>query len=379
MQFYSSHRFSGFIIVLLLLAALPVDLSADGSRLVPGDVITVAVDGEKEFTKAYQISKDGTINLSQIGPVKIVDLNTSDASAAVAQALGGILVSPQVTVAFLERAKMQVYVIGQVTKAGLVEIGAGERALQALAQAGYDDTADLSRVSIRRDSEVMEVDLQKYLKGEDLSVNVELQSGDTLVVPRSDMVGTVLVSGQVMKPGAVPLTRGMTFREIMGLIGGVTVEADTDRITIKRPEFADPIPVLYQRAMEGDPTANIVLEPHDTIFVPESETSFFTVLGAVNKPGQHPLKGRLSVSEAIGVAGGPIPNLGDLRKVQVVRTAEGEATTNETINIDVAKALKDGSGEPVIQRGDIIYVAEHKPKPTLLQVIQSLLPLGWLF
>lgn len=367
------------LLLLMLMIITPVSSFADGSKLAPGDVVTIAVDGEKEFTKAYQISKDGNINLSQVGLVKIVDLSTSDASVAVAKALDKILVSPQVTVAFLERAKMQVYVIGQVTKAGVVEIGAGDRALQALAQAGYDDTADLSRVSLRRQSDVKEIDLKKYLSGEDSSVNVELQSGDTLVVPRSDMVGTVLVSGQVAKPGTVPLTRGMTFREIIGLIGGVTVEADTDHITIKREAFADPIPVLYERAMEGDPTANIPLESHDAIFVPERDTSFFTVIGAVNKPGQHPLKGKLTVSEAIGVAGGPIPSLGDLRKVQVVRTAEGDAATSETVNVDVAKALRDGSEEPVIKRGDIIYVAEHKQKTNILQVIQSLLPLGWLF
>lgn len=365
------------VVMLVVTILTPVALLADGSKLAIGDVVAVVVDGEKEFTKAYQIDKDGCVALPMVEPVKVVGLNTSDASAVITKALTKVLVNPQVTVGFVERAKMQVFVVGQVKAPGLVVVGVGDRVVQALAQAGYDDTADLSHISIRRGNEAIDLDLTKYLKGEDLSVNMELQSGDTIVVPQLDMVGTVLVLGQVNKVGTVPLRRGMTFREAMGLIGGVTVEANTEKITLKREGAPDPIQIDYTRAMDGDPSADVALQPGDSIYVPQIETAFFTVMGAVNRPGQYPLKGKLTLSEAIGLAGGPVPDGADLQKVSIMRGA-ANGRPSQTTNVDLSKVIATASEEPDIQRGDVIYVKDRKHRPNMLQLLQTILPLAWL-
>lgn len=358
--------------------ALCAGALADGSKLAPGDIIGVTVDGEKEFSKAYQINNDGRITMPMLDPVSVAGLNTSDAAAAITAALGAVLVNPQVSVVFVERAKMQVFVVGQVKRPGLVEVGVGDRVIQALAQAGYDDTADLSHVTVRRADQVIEVDVGKYLAAQDLQVNVELRSGDTIVVPAADMIGKVMVLGQVSKVGSVPLKRGMTFREAMGLIGGVTVEADTEKITVKREGLSEPLRVEYKRAMDGDPSADIALQPGDTIYVPQIETAFFTVMGGVNRPGQYPLKGKLTLSEAIGVAGGPAPEIGDLRKVQLMR-ASADPAAADTVNVDVTKVMERAVPDPLVQRGDVIYVAQHRKRTNIFQAIQSILPFAWLF
>jgi protein involved in polysaccharide export with SLBB domain len=352
---------------------------SDGSRLAIGDVIQVAVDGERDLSKSYQINKDGCITMSQVNPVKLVDLNTSEAEFEITRALSTILVNPQTTVTYTVGARLQVFVVGQVTRRGAVEIGVGDKVMQALSMAGYDDTADLSRVNIRRGDQIINLDLRKYLSGQDLAVNAELKSNDTVVVPRMDMVGLVMVLGQATKVGPVPLKEGMTFREVMGLIGGTTVEADMEKITIKRNGIADPIPVKYKQAMDGDPTADVALQPNDTIYIPQIETAFFTVLGGVSRPGQYPLKGKLTLSEAIGLAGGAVPNLGDLRKVQLMRPAVGDAKAPSTVTIDLVKVIKTAAEETLVKRGDVIVVAQHKDKTNVLQVLQTLMPFGWLF
>lgn len=351
----------------------------DSSRLAVGDVIGVVVDGEKEFTKSYQVNKDGFILMPMVDPVKVLGMSTSDSAAVITTALTKVLVNPQVTVTYMERVRMQVSVVGQVTKRGLVDVGVGDRVMHALALAGYDDTADLSHVNIRRGDEIIDLDLTKYLSGEDLAMNRELQSGDTVVVPRIDMIGTVMILGQVNKVGSVPLKRNMTFREIMGLAGGVTVEADTDNITIKRESQTDPLRVDYKRAMDGDPTADLKLLPGDSVYVPEIETAFFTVIGGVNKPGQYPLKGRLTLSEAIGMAGGAMPDRGDLRYVQVMPSSSSPDKPVETVTIDVTKVIAGTAADPLVNRGDVISVKERKPGPSVLQVLQSILPFGWIF
>lgn len=370
------YRYICLCMIILLLCSHAA--FADGSKLVSGDVIGVVVDDEKEFTKAYQINKDGCVSMPMIQPVKVEGLNTSDAAVQIANALKEVLVNPQVTVSFIERAKMQVYVLGQVKKTGLIDIGSGDRVMQAIAQAGYDDTADLSRVSVRRGDSSTELNLTKYLAGEDLGINMELESGDTVFVPRSDMIGTITITGQVMQVGNLPLKRGMKFREAIGMVGGVKVEADTEKIMINRQNVSAPIPVDYKKAMQGEPAADVALESGDIIFVPEIETSFFTVMGSVNKPGQYPFKGKLTVSEAIGMGGGPLPAVGDLRKVKIVRASNGD-NKSQTVNLNLIKQLESGKEEPQIQRGDVIIVGERREKPGLLQILQAVVPLAWIF
>lgn len=374
---------NSFILLTVLIGVigliLPAEIIADGSKLSVGDIIDVSVDGEKEFSKPYQINNAGCVIMPMVDPVKVEGLNTTEASACITKSLKSVLVNPQVTVAFIDRAKMQVFVVGQVVKRGLVEVGVGDRVLQALAQAGYDDTADLSHVEIRRGDEIIPLDLAKYLSGEDLGVNRALLSGDTICVPRVDMVGTVMALGQVAKAGAIPLKRQMTFREAMGLIGGVNVEADTEKITVKREGISDPIKIDYDKAMAGEPTADIALLPGDTIYVPEIEISYFTIWGGVNRPGSYPMKKHLTVSEAIGVAGGAITNVGDLRQITIMHASGPEGKVGDTVNVDLTKVISGAADEPLVKRGDVIYVTEHKQKPNLWNALQTLSPLWWIF
>ena len=370
------------LLVVILACLLPSIGSCDGSKLAVGDVILVAVDGEKEFTKEYQLNSKGSISLPMdVEPVKLEGLNTSDAAAVLTKAMTKVLRNPQVTVAFVKRAGMQVFVVGQVRKTGLVEIGVGDRVLQALAQAGYDETSDLSRVNVRRGNEIIDLDLTKYLSGEDLTGNIELQSGDTVVVPRTEfeVVGSVLITGQVNKTGPLALKRGMTFREAMGLVGGVTVEADTDAIALKREKANEPIKIDYEHAMDGDKSADIALQPGDVIFVAQLETAFYTLMGGVNRAGQYPVKGRLTLSEAIGAGGGPVPNLGDLNKVQIVRAPTPDNKPGELLTVNLNAIHQKQESEPLIRRGDVVTVALRKQRTNIWQMIQTILPLGWLF
>jgi len=374
-----SIRLFVLVAALCIVAAFPVAGLCDGARLAPGDVVGVTIDGEADLTKAYQISRDGTLKLPMIDPVRITGMDTLDAAVVLTEALKKVLVNPRVTVVFVDRSKMQVYVLGQVRKAGLMDVAIGDRVLQALSQAGYDDTSDLSNVSIRRGEQVITCNLNKYLTAEDLSANAELQSGDTIVVKRADVAGMVLVLGQVAKVGSVPIKQGMTFREVMGLIGGVTVEADTSNISVKRSGSGEIIKLDYTNAMAGDPLSDIALQPGDTVYIPQLETAFFTVMGGVNRPGQYPLKGKLTLSEAIGLAGGPAPGVGDMRQVTVSRPPEAGSTSGESMNVNLTSMIAKGGEQPVVKRGDVIFVAQHKSKTNVWQVMQSILPFGWLF
>lgn len=363
----------------LLLVIIAMSFAyADGSKLTRGDIISVTVDGEKDFTRNYQIDSLGFITMPMIKRLSVVDMSASDAAAVITKALNEILINPQVSVSFVERVKMQVFVVGQVKTPGATQVGDGDRVIQALSQAGYDETADLSKISVRRGDKAIDVNLTKYLKAEDLAANIELQSGDTIVVPPSISAGSVIMTGFVVKTGLLTLKNGMTFRDAIGLSGGVNPEADTEKITIKRESVTDPLHVDYKLAMTGDKSADVELKPGDTIYVPQIETAYFTILGGVQKPGQYPISGKMTLSAGIGLAGGAIPEIGDLRKVTIARnTTPGKPP--KTIVVNLKDAIAGNIEEPVLQRGDVVYVKDRKRPMGIADVLRDVLSMGWIF
>lgn len=85
----------------------------------------------------------------------------------------------------------------------------------------------------------------------------------------------IYVLGEVKKPGSItiPAERRLTVLEAITLAGGFTDLAAQDRTKILRGAGAgsQSIPVEITRiTKQGDKTADIYLEPNDTVYVPQS-------------------------------------------------------------------------------------------------------------
>jgi polysaccharide biosynthesis/export protein len=167
---------------------------------------------------------------------------------------------------------------------------------------------------------------------------------------------TVLVAGEVAHPGTYPLAGGMTLVEVLARAGPLGPGASAEVIVV-RPRGEAHGPVLPSemtdtasveilrvnvRTIEmGDLSANLVLRPNDTVFVPQAPRIY--VSGEVNNPGAYPFSPGTSVRQIVSLAGG-ITEDGSTGRIRVVRTVDGK--TKETgIKID----------DPV-QAGDTIVV-----------------------
>ena len=128
-----------FILFILAaaLAAMGSAIFADASALEVGDRITVAVPGDEDFSKVYELDAQGNILIPRgVGLVNLLGKNTSEASEIICEIMKKYLVNPTAVVTFMERAKMRIFMVGEVKKTGLLEIGKGDRVVQALASAG---------------------------------------------------------------------------------------------------------------------------------------------------------------------------------------------------------------------------------------------------
>jgi protein involved in polysaccharide export with SLBB domain len=132
----------------------------------------------------------------------------------------------------------QYQVVGEVLRPGPQNLKAGKTVLAALALAGGPSPlADLSACTILRGGQSVPVDLEALLENNDYADNIDLQSGDTLIVARR--MERVFVFGQVPRPGAYPYSNRETLMDVIAKAGGIVPPARVDRIWLVRATQAE--------------------------------------------------------------------------------------------------------------------------------------------
>ena len=258
--------------------------------------------------------------------------------------------------------KLNVSVVGQVNRPGSYELLPGTRLLDLLSAAGgVTDLAALKEAQLLRPGEPPAVvDLEKVLAG-DADANVTLRGGETLVV-REDLVNIVNVMGEVAKPGRYRLKGEMRLVDVLLLAGGLTERASVTQARLVRARASQPLN-LDSLLVRQDMTYNIVLQPGDSLFVPEETNNKFYVLGDVGRPGVFTTKGDLTILQAVAMAGGPVQRGAATAKTAHILRRGGNGTPEPALTASVAgvkvEPLPNGASmvtvdlRVLVQTGDV--------------------------
>jgi protein involved in polysaccharide export with SLBB domain len=171
-----------------LLAVVPLRLGAQvrsDYKIAPNDIIIIDVFGEKDFSREFRVSATGTINYYFLKEVKVAGKTTSEVREMLTEMLDkDYLVDPQVAVDVKEYRVREVFVNGQVNKAGSVLL-TGEQDLDilgAIARAGGLTTkANDKKIKFTRPGHPEKVFSLDQLK--DPKNNILLQPGDFIEIP----------------------------------------------------------------------------------------------------------------------------------------------------------------------------------------------------
>lgn len=159
--------------------------STQGHTIGPADVLQITVWKEPDLTREVTVRFDGMITLPLIGDVKAVGQTPPELAEALGKELSRFVELPRVSVAVLQATSARFFVIGQVGRSGEFPLSGRTTLLQALALAGgfreFAKTDDI--VIVRRDQTLVRVNYKRIADGSDISQNVELFPGDTIVVP----------------------------------------------------------------------------------------------------------------------------------------------------------------------------------------------------
>lgn len=236
------------------------------------DALEISVYGEPDLSVTVRVSPDGAIIYPFLGNVRAAGLTIRELESNIGDLLAeDYLVNPQVSILIKEYSKISI--LGAVKAPGSYQIKGVNTLTQAIALAnGFTDAADTSRVKIVRASgagkETIETNVDQIL--ERSASDPEIRSNDTIIV---DEYGRFSVMGQVMKPGVYMLKRGLTVVEAVGLAGGFTSTASQNGTRVIRIEDGRKrvINVPVADIMRGgDSSRDVILQPQDTVVVPES-------------------------------------------------------------------------------------------------------------
>jgi polysaccharide biosynthesis/export protein len=164
-------------------------LAQDASYTVqPGDILKVSVWKEPELQDPILIRPDGGFSFPLVGEVDGRGKTVAQLQVIMTQRLSKYISDPVVSVSVTEIHGNKVYVIGQVAKPGEFIVNPRVDVMQALSMAGgMTAFASLSNIIILRRSgatqTALRFDYTDVAKGRKLDDNIQLQSGDVVVVP----------------------------------------------------------------------------------------------------------------------------------------------------------------------------------------------------
>jgi polysaccharide export outer membrane protein len=182
------------VLGLLLVRAAVADGSAashplDASYLVqPGDTLQVGVWKEQELQGEVLVRPDGGMSFPLAGEIEAAGHTVEEIRKVLQSRLTKYIPDPVVTVVVKKADGSRIFVVGKVNRPGDFPLYRPIDVMQALSLAGgATPYADVNGIRIlRREGTHQEVFHFRYddiRRGKDLSQNILLRSGDTVVVP----------------------------------------------------------------------------------------------------------------------------------------------------------------------------------------------------
>jgi polysaccharide biosynthesis/export protein len=163
--------------------------SATATYLVqPGDVLTVSVWREPSLQGPVLVRPDGGFSFPLAGEIDARQKSIADLQKLLAERLKKYISDPVVSVSVQEVKGNKIYVIGQVNKPGEFIMNPSLNVMQALSVAGGATAfAQTGGIIVLRRTGQGQISIPfRYAdvsRGKDLQSNVDLQTGDIVVVP----------------------------------------------------------------------------------------------------------------------------------------------------------------------------------------------------
>jgi len=274
-------------------------------KIGPEDLLEISVFEDEKLNKTVRVSSQGNISLPLLGILKVKGLTANELEKEIRDLLAEkYFQDPHVSVFIKEYRNQRISVMGAVDKPGVYDVTGQKTVLDMLAVAGG-------------------------LKGDP-----DRAAGQLLFLIRP----------------AIP--------------GGLTQGKTTEHEELNNQEPNTFVLDLEELLIKGDLTLNLPLIHGDIINVPFSGKFF--VGGEVKNPGGFPLGKKITVTQAMTLAGG-VKYEANGSETKIFRYSE-KSTEREILSVDVYTIQRGESEDLYLKENDIIIVPKHGVKAFLTGV-----------
>ena len=328
-------------------------------RLGPGDEVVIDIWGTSEDHMRQTISPEGSIMISQIGPVYLNGLTIKDANQHIKSAFsrkyaGMNDAETDIQVTLGQVRTIQVDILGEVATPGTFRMSPFSSVFHALYRAGgINDIGSLRNIQVLRNGKkVAGVDIYDYLFKGKTSGNIRLQEGDVIIVPPYEQL--VNIDGNVKRPMYYEIKPDQTVKSLLDYAGGFTGDAyggmvrlsrqsgtENELYNIDRGEFAT------YRLQDGDIiTVGTILDRY---------ANRVELKGAVYRPGMFAIgDGLKTVRDLIDKADGVTE---DAYTDRVLLYREGPEKQLEVVALDLKDILRGAAPDITLKRNDMLVIS----------------------
>lgn len=327
-------------------------------RLGPGDEVIIDIWGASEDNLREEISPDGQIVISQIGPVYLNGMTIAEANKHVknifARKYAGVGTETDVNLTLGNIRSIQVDVMGEVNTPGSFRLSPFSNVFHAIYSAGgINEIGTLRNIQVMRNGKVIsKLDLYDYLfKGKDTG-NVRLQEGDVIIVsPYAELIN---VAGNVKRPMYYELKPTESLSKLLEYAGGFAGNAYSDVVKVERLNGSEKI--VYTVEKSQFPSFTLVDGDEVTVGeVTDKYSNKIELKGAVNRPGIYAISNNLrTVRELINRADG-LAEDAYLERALIYR--EQPDRSLQILSINIGDLMNGAIADITLNRNDIIEIS----------------------
>ena len=324
----------------------------------PNDVLKIVVYGVQEYSADVDVSKEGAVQIENVGRIKVAGLNIEAASSRIKQQMANTAYptlktgESKIAVTVGETRTIQVTVIG-AQKSGNYDISSLSTVLNALTEAGGpNDVGSFRAIELIRDNKLYKkIDLYAFMQKGDQSQNIGLKDRDIIRIPANK--GRVEIKGQVHRPGIFEINGTDNFTQYLQYAGGFDDTAYTAWVKVIQKNEKEKL----VKDLSNKDFSNYLPQGGDIIQVSKILDRFqnrVTLTGAVFRPDVYELTPGMRIADLIQKADG-LKEDAYTGRAQLIRLKSN--LLRELVSVNLGKALQKGAEENILlQREDELYV-----------------------
>lgn len=327
--------------------------------LGPGDQLDINVYGVQQFNYSATISKNGTINIPNVGEVFLSGLAFEAAKNKLQKQIGRIYSTlasngSKLSVSVSNYRTILVTIIG-AQQSGNYRLSAMSTVYNALHVAGGpSDIGSYRKIELIRNNKIIRtIDLYRFLTKGDQSDNVSLTDNDVIRIPSYE--ARVTLEGEIKRPGIFEMVAGENLKQVISYASGFTENAYRNRILVKQKTNSE----LKVTDLNELTYASYLPKAGDMISVDKILDRYenrVQIKGAVYRPGEYslPTSGSMTIKDLLKKADGVTENV-FLEKASLIR--QKSDLTKEYISFNLQSALNgEEAANMTLQKEDVLVV-----------------------